>query len=118
MGLAPKSDAAPGNLWTHQKELREASKQLGRATRATVEDIALATRLQLERNPYLTLGSIFAAGYVLGGGVPVRAVRFALGLGVRMGATIALRELADRARVGRPRVARAINAHAPDGGEA
>jgi DNA-binding NtrC family response regulator len=94
MAVAPKREAAPADLWAHQRELRDASKQLGRATRATVDDVALAARLQLERSPYLTLGSIFAAGYVLGGGVPVRVVRFALAMGMRMGASMAFRELA------------------------
>ena len=109
MGVASNSEAAPRSLLSHQRELREASTQLGRATRATVEDVALVARLQLQRNPYLTLGSVFAAGYVLGGGVPVRVVRFALGMGMRMAGTIALRELADRARLVRPAVSAANN---------
>ncbi len=94
-------EAPPVRLLTHQRELREAARQLARAARATVEDVALVSRLQLERNPYVTIGSFFALGYVLGGGVPVRAVRFALGMGIRMGATVAMRELASRAYSGR-----------------
>jgi hypothetical protein len=57
-----------------------------------LDDLTLAWRLQVERNPYLSLGAVFAAGYVLGGGVPVRLVRFALTTGARMAATLAVRE--------------------------
>ena len=108
-------EAPPISLLAHQRELSDATRQLANAARATFEDVALASRLQLERNPYLTLASFFALGYVLGGGVPVRAVRFALGMGVRMGATMAMRELASRAyqqgtrRGARPRASEAAS---------
>jgi hypothetical protein len=104
--LQGNGEAPPVSLLTHQRELSDAARQLATAARATFDDVALASRLQLERNPYLTLASFFALGYVLGGGVPVRAVRFALGMGVRMGATMAMRELASRAYPGARRSAR------------
>jgi hypothetical protein len=79
-------------LQAHRREIGAAGQELVRSTRSTLDDITLAWRLQAERNPYLSLGAAFAAGYVLGGGVPLRLVRFAVGTGARMAATMALRE--------------------------
>lgn len=94
-------DADGGGFWAHQRELRDAGRQLGRAARTACEDVSEVCRRQLDRNPYLTLGSIFGIGYVLGGGIPAGAVRLALGIGLRVGATVAVRELAERARAPR-----------------
>jgi hypothetical protein len=79
-------------LRAHRREIGAAGRELARSTRSTLDDITLAWRLQAERSPYLSLGAAFAAGYVLGGGVPLRLVRFAVGTGARMAATMALRE--------------------------
>jgi hypothetical protein len=81
------------SLRTHRREMRDATSQLSRSTRATLDDISLAWKLQAEKNPYLSLAAVFAAGYVLGGGVPVAAVRLALGVGARMALSMAMREL-------------------------
>jgi hypothetical protein len=88
-----RSEGSRRTLRAHRAEIRDASRELARSTRSTLSDIVLAWRLQAERNPYLSLGAAFAAGYVLGGGVPVRLVRFAVGTGARMAATMALREV-------------------------
>jgi hypothetical protein len=80
-------------LRAHRREIGAAGRELARSTRSTLDDVTLAWRLQAERSPYLSLGAAFAAGYVLGGGVPLRLVRFAAGTGARMAATMALREV-------------------------
>src|SRR5262245_13334072 len=91
VGNTTQSSRRP--LRAHRREIGDASRELARSTRATLDDITLAWRLQAERSPYLSLGGAFAAGYVLGGGVPLRLVRFALMTGARMAATMAVREV-------------------------
>ena len=86
------SETSRRPLRAHRCEIGDAGRELVRSTRSTLDDVTLAWRLQAERNPYLSLGAAFAAGYVLGGGVPLRLVRFAVGTGARMAATAALRE--------------------------
>jgi hypothetical protein len=93
MASTATNDESVRSLRTHRREMRDATSQLTRSTRATMDDITLAWQLQAEKNPYLSLGAVFAAGYVLGGGVPVAAVRLALGVGARMAMSMAVREL-------------------------
>jgi hypothetical protein len=93
MASTATSEGQVRALRTHRREMREATSQLKLSTRATLDDIALAWKLQAEKNPYLSLGAVFAAGYVLGGGVPVAAVRLALGVGARMALSMAMREM-------------------------
>lgn len=92
---APSRD--PGEV---VRDLREQSqeairlgRQFGRATGDTVDDLALASRLQLERRPYVTLGATFGLGYVLGGGVPLRLLTLGVAFGGRIAASMALRQL-------------------------
>lgn len=94
-------------------EAIQLGREFGRATKDTARDLSLATRLQLERSPYLTLGATFGVGYVLGGGIPLRLLMLAAAFGGRMAASMALRELATtavRATAGGP-------AAAPEGDE-
>ncbi len=78
-------------------EAIQLGREFGRATKDTARDLSLASRLQLERSPYLTLAATFGVGYVLGGGIPLRLVTFAAALGGRVAASMALRELATTA---------------------
>lgn len=93
MSSATTEDTSRRTLRAHRREIRNASRELARSTRSTLDDVTLAWRLQVERNPYLSLGAVFAVGYVLGGGVPLRLVRFAAGTGARMAASMVLREM-------------------------
>lgn len=97
MASTATSEESVRSLRTHRREMRDATTQLTRSTRATLDDISLAWKLQAEKNPYLSLGAVFAAGYVLGGGIPVAAVRLALGVGARMALSMAVRELIEGA---------------------
>lgn len=97
MENAKTLEDAESNLRQHSRDLRHATQQLAHSTRATLDDAALAWRLQAERNPYLSLVTVFGVGYVLGGGIPAAAIRLALGAGLRMAATMALREVLTRA---------------------
>ena len=78
-------------------EAIQLGREFGRATKDTARDLSLASRLQLERSPYLTLAATFGVGYVLGGGIPLRLLTFAAAFGGRVAASMALRELATTA---------------------
>ena len=52
------------------REMRDEGVALADAVRGAAQDLVELSRTQLERNLYLTLGSAFALGYVLGGGLP------------------------------------------------
>jgi hypothetical protein len=63
------------------------TRELADAAQESLQDLRLACRLQLEGSPYLTLGSTFALGWILGGGVPFGVVRWALGMSARIATT-------------------------------
>jgi hypothetical protein len=81
-------------------------QRLKHETAETLEDLRLASRLQLEKSPYMTLAATFAAGWVLGGGISPRLLRMLFGVGSRFAATMLLRqaleEITDRALAARP----------------
>ncbi len=52
----------------------------------------------LETSPYLTLGAAAAGGYLLGGGTPVWAMRWAFDLATRVTGAFVLQHLVDAAR--------------------
>jgi hypothetical protein len=66
--------------------MREEGEAFARAGRAAYRDVDTLARDQLDRRPYLTLGALAAAGYVLGGGLPPRIMAFAFGVGTRLAA--------------------------------
>lgn len=78
---------ARSDLRERAHEMRGEAENLARAGREAVRDLDTLARDQLERRPYLVLGALFAAGYVLGGGVPPRLMGFAFGVGTRVAAS-------------------------------
>lgn len=114
MENAKTFEDAGSSLRQHSRDVRRATQQLAQSTRATLDDAALAWRLQAERNPYLSLGMVFGIGYVLGGGIPATAVRLGLSAGVRMAATMALREVLIRAAGARHAPSRSPRANGGD----
>lgn len=65
---------------------------------AAVEDVLNESRAYLtgllERRPYATLAAGFGVGYVLGGGIPPRAMRLLMDIGTKVAISMLVRELA------------------------
>lgn len=94
-GNANRSNGAGSSrerLRQHARAMRDEGDALAHTTRAVIDDLATLSRQQLERNPYATLGVAFAAGYVLGGGLPARLVALAVGVSGRAAATMLARD--------------------------
>jgi len=85
-------------LFRHAREMRDEGDALARATRAATGELAALSREQLERSPYGALGVAFAAGYVLGGGLPARLIAVVAGVGGRAAATMLAREFLESVR--------------------
>ena len=76
--------AAGARLKTESVGFLDALSDLGRATGQLVSR-------SVQERPALTLGSVAACGYVLGGGVPKGLVRTAASVGTRLAFSLALR---------------------------
>jgi hypothetical protein len=74
------------------REMRDEGVALADAVRGAANDLVELSRAQLERNLYVTLGSAFALGYVLGGGLPLRLVTTAGRMGVMAALDAALKQ--------------------------
>jgi hypothetical protein len=61
----------------HGREIREALDELADATKRALGDAEKAARSGVRTRPYATLGTAFAVGWVLGGGIPVRVATLA-----------------------------------------
>lgn len=93
--------AGPGTKGGTHGEGAEARRQVVEDARALASDLQDALgqtrselRHHLERHPYLTLGMVAAAGYVLAGGLASRLTAVALGAGGRVATAVIARELA------------------------
>lgn len=85
------------DLRERAREIRHEGEALARSSRRAFEDIDALARDQMERRPYAALGAIFAAGYILGGGLPPRLMGFAFGIGARVAAMTLAGQLAKHA---------------------
>lgn len=95
----PDVREARERLRRRSRELREEREALARTARGTRDDLERIARARLRERPYLTLGTAFAVGYVLGGGLPVGLAMAAAGMGVRLVAFGLLREAVEGERL-------------------
>ncbi len=75
---------AVDRLYDRSRRMRHNAQELESTLRDTVTEIRSAVREQFEHHPYMVFGAGFAAGYVMGGGLPSRCTRFLVGLGMRV----------------------------------
>ncbi len=75
------------------KQVAEEAKELASGVNELVEEATEFLRDQAIQRPYVTLASAFGVGYVLGGGVPLWAVRAMIAVGGKMVATAIVTEL-------------------------
>jgi hypothetical protein len=82
-------------LREHGRALREAAGELREATQLALADAEGIARSGVRERPYTVLGIAFAAGWVLGGGVPVRLATLATGAVGRAAIGLAAARLAE-----------------------
>src|SRR5262249_10291531 len=80
-------------LDTHLADLRHEAEHVLEMLDETAGDIEGVVSEALTRRPYAVLSAAAALGYVLGGGLPTSAVRFALAFGTRLGVELLARRL-------------------------
>jgi len=83
------------SLREHGRALREAAGELRAATQQALSDAESMARSGVRERPYTMLGAAFAAGWVLGGGLPVRLASFATGAVGRAALGLAAARLAE-----------------------
>jgi hypothetical protein len=83
------------SLREHGRALREAAGEFRNATQQALADAESMARSGVQERPYTMLGVAFAAGWVLGGGVPVRLATFATGAVGRAALGLAAARLAE-----------------------
>ncbi len=71
-------------LAAQRRRVEEGLGEARAGTHAAGRELAQASRVQLERSPYWTLGAAFGLGWVLGGGLPAKTFTLAAGIGGRM----------------------------------
>lgn len=78
---APRTDAGEGpsvaRLRERGREVRDEGRAFADAAGGLAEEVQALARVQMRERPYWMLGAAFAAGWVLGGGVPPTAARLA-----------------------------------------
>jgi hypothetical protein len=67
------------SLRDHGRALRDAAAELRTAAQQALADAERLARNGVRDRPYVVLGAAFAAGWVIGGGVPVRFTTLATG---------------------------------------
>lgn len=82
-------------LLEHGRALREAASGLRDAAQNAVADAEAIARSGVKTHPYATLGAVFAAGWVLGGGLPTRFAGLATSALGRAAFSLAVARLAD-----------------------
>ena len=80
-------------LLDRSRRVRDDAARLGQSLGDLLEGGEDRLRGELERRPYLTLTIAAGAGYVLGGGLPPRIVRWTLAVGGRLFVASILRDL-------------------------
>ena len=83
------------SLREHGRALRVAAGDLREATQQALADAENMARSGVRERPYAVLGVAFAAGWVLGGGVPVRLATLATGAVGRAALGLAAARLAE-----------------------
>lgn len=81
-----------------RRQLVEDARLLASDVQDAVEQTRAELREHLDRRPYLTLGVVAAAGYVLGGGLASRLTAVALGASGRVATAVVVRELTNGLR--------------------
>ena len=77
-GQGKSSSASSERLKEYGRELRQESDALAESMRGAAGEMQKIAAEQVEGRPYFALGAAFGFGLVLGGGVPMGAMRFAL----------------------------------------
>lgn len=77
------SHSQSNNVDDLTKQIQDDAQSMAEDVRALVDESAHFVREQMESRPYATLGVAFGLGYVLGGGVPTWAGRFAMSVALR-----------------------------------
>jgi hypothetical protein len=80
-------------LREHARAVQREGQALAGSAREAVNDVRALAQEQLQARPYGVLGLAFAAGWLLGGGLPLRMVVFVGGVGARLAAQELLRTL-------------------------
>jgi hypothetical protein len=83
------------SLREHGRALRDAAGELREAGQQALADAESLARSGVREWPYAMLGAAFAAGWVLGGGLPVRLATLATGAVGRAALGLAAARLAD-----------------------
>jgi len=83
------------SLREHGRALRDAAGEFREATQLALADAESMARSGVRERPYTMLGAAFAAGWVLGGGLPVRLASFATGAVGRAALGLAAARLAE-----------------------
>lgn len=78
---------------TEGRHIAEEARELAADVNELVEESTDFLRDQAIQRPYVTLASAFGAGYVLGGGVPLWAVRALIAVGGKMAVSAIVTEL-------------------------
>lgn len=82
-------------IFEHTAELKEEAQDLASSLKDLSADVRGALEEQLEQRPYAVLGVAAAFGYVLGGGLPSRITRAGLGIGMRIGMGMLMRQFVE-----------------------
>ena len=77
----------------HARAVQREGQALAGSARDAVNDVRALAQEQLEARPYGVLALAFGAGWLLGGGLPLRMVVFVGGIGARLAAQELLRTL-------------------------
>jgi len=80
-------------LREHARAAQREGQALAGSAREAVNDVRALAQEQLEARPYGVLALAFGAGWLLGGGLPLRMVVFVGGIGARLAAQELLRTL-------------------------
>ena len=80
-------------LREHARAAQREGQALADSARGALDALRALARERVETQPYATLAAVFGAGWILGGGLPLRAVVFVGGLGARIAAQELLRSL-------------------------
>lgn len=78
---------------TEGRQIADEAKELASDVNELVEEATDFLRDQAIQRPYVTLASAFGAGYVLGGGVPLWAVRALLAVGGKVAVSAIITEM-------------------------
>jgi hypothetical protein len=97
MASASQQEPATGGnaerLRQRARDVQRESQALAGSAREALDALRGIAREQLEARPYGILGLAFGAGWLLGGGLPLRVVVFVGGVGARLAAQELLRTL-------------------------